>query len=467
MIGASRQMSKDALTTILIASAVFLASTFAPSAGEAAVAKRDRPQLIIAGKLADYDKRPLTSSRAGATILASDVAGSGIARIEIEVDGRKAAVHGFHCNPSCPPWARTQFTYQQGKYGGGSHAVTVTATTGAGRSVERTIGVEPRPSAGGAAQAPQSSPAIYLPASNAAGLPNGTITHVAGAAITALAAIRHTIGAAGPGPPDAQPALYVTAASPHDLTRQVATDTIRFARSQGPGPSLLIFDFGAARHKGGRWGTSLRSGTFFTNGQIASALQTAAHVYSQHYEQGDVTFVYGTSNSNLGTDQGAYKPLNAKTAREAGKRQAAAVASLHLYAHESAAPGGDIEPGYPNTVPPKVSIALVRGASAQGTPYYNVGTANCTGSRCVNGWSVRDICAVSTGGARFSLPEIYYHTPTDQSEQWAAVRERCGIKVFAGASASLLGHYSPSEAWQLLNQRAHVGVGPVIVVWPE
>jgi hypothetical protein len=181
-----------------------------------------------------------------------------------------------------------------------------------------------------------------------------------------------------------------------------------------------------------------------------------------------VTIVYATSNSHIGDPKHGYTPLNTKTAYAAGRQQNITVSHLHLYDNESAAVGGDIEPGYPNKARPKVSVALVRGASAgKGNPYYNVGTAPCNGNTCKNHWTMQDVCAITHGGGRLAVPEIYYATPADQSKQWAAVRRRCGITAFAGAAASRLGHYTPTQSWELLRKRGKVGVGPVIVVWPE
>ena len=90
-------------------------------------------------------------------------------------------------------------------------------------------------------------------------------------ALTAVAAMRQVIGAEPKEPPNAQPAFYMTASNPADLRRQAAADAARFARSQGDGPALLVLDFGAARHRGNQWGTSLRDAAFFSNQDIASS----------------------------------------------------------------------------------------------------------------------------------------------------------------------------------------------------
>jgi hypothetical protein len=436
----------------------------APAAS--AASKSSGPELFISGRLADYDHRPLEVQQASADILAVGSAHSGIARIEVAVDGKQRALGRPRCRPSCPSSARLAFSYRKGRFGPGDHKIVVTATDESGHTVRDTISVSDMPvvsSQGGAA--PSSVP--YLPASNAVGLPRNAVGNAAHIAITAVTAMRQVIGAEPKGPPDAQPAFYMTASNAADLRRQAAADAARFARGQGDGPALLLLDFGAARHRGKQWGTSLRDGPFFSNQDIASALEAAARAYDNAYRQGDVTIVYSTTNAHLGDPGPGYRPLNVRTAREAGHQQAVTIDHLHLYSHESAASGGDIEPGYPNTVSPKVTIALVQGAAAGGDPYYDVGTAPCTGDTCVNGWTVRDVCAVTTGGGRLAIPEIYFETPIDQSVQWAAVQKKCGIPVFAGASASLQGHFEPNQSWTLLGQRANVGVGPALVVFPE
>jgi hypothetical protein len=436
-------------------------------ARDASATSRSRgPELFISGSLADDDHRPLEAKTASANILAVGVPSSGIAKIEVAVDGKRIAGASPSCRPSCPSSARLALTYRQDRFGPGDHKVVVTTTDASGNAARETISVRDAPVVpSGGGPAPPSTP--YLPASNAAGLPSNTVGNAAHVALTAVAAMRHLVGAEANGPPDAQPAFYMTASNVADLRRQAADDAARFARSQGDGPGLLVLDFGAARHRGQEWGTSLRDSAFFSNQDIASALAAAARAYDKAYQQGDVTIVYSTTNAHIGDPGAGYRPLNVRTAREAGRQQAVTIDHLHLYPHESAASGGDIEPGYPNTVSPKVSIALVQGAAAGGDPYYDVGTAPCTGDTCVNGWTVQDVCAVTTGGGRLAIPEIYFETPIDQSAQWAAIQKKCGIPVFAGASASLQGHYEPNQSWRLLGQRTNVGVGPALVVFPE
>ena len=266
------------------------------------------------------------------------------------------------------------------------------------------------------------------------------------------------------GPPSPAPAFYLTASSASDLRHQAYDAAARFARKQGPGSALLMLDFGAARRHRGSWGVSLRSGTFFSNDEVHSALQAAAQGYHDKYRQGEVTIVYVNSNANLGDPGHRFQALNKRTAREAGEEQAKAIRDLHLYPNESIAVGGDIEPGYDLVGSPEVSIELVAGAAAEsGGPYYDIGTAPCRANRCVNGWTPRDICAVASGGGRQALPEVYFAI---QAVGWANVQKQCGIKTFAGASASPVGDLSPEQSWRRLGEETGAEVGDALVVWP-
>jgi hypothetical protein len=268
--------------------------------------------------------------------------------------------------------------------------------------------------------------------------------------------------------PNPQPAFYLTAAGAGDLRRQAYDAGARFARSQGPGRSLLALDFGAARLKDGTYGTALRSGTFFGNAQIRRALQAAARGYRDEYRQGSVTIVYANSNAYLGRPGPGYEAFTEETAREAGERQAGAVSELELYAHQTATVGGDIEPGYDVTADPDLSIAMVAGAlaGADGSSYFDFGTAPCTDGKCVNGWTVQDVCEVASGGGRQAVPEIYFERLVDQPAQWAAVQEACRIEAFAGVSSSPLGELTPAESWRALKAETPVGVDPIVVVFP-
>ena len=266
-----------------------------------------------------------------------------------------------------------------------------------------------------------------------------------------------------------QPAFYLTAANHTDLKRQAYAAGARFARTQGPGRSVLVLDFGAARlRRNGTYGAALRSGTFFSNKEIHDALQAAARGLKDHHRRGRVTIVYATSNSYLGWPGRRYRAFDAHTARKAGKRQAKAVAGLRLSRHQSASVGGDIEPSFDRVGSPEVSLALVAGAdSILREPYFDVGTAPCEGHSCKNGWTPRDICKVASGRGRVVLPEIYFdRPPIDQPQQWAEMKKRCEIGRFAGVSANRIGKFSPRESWDELRSKTRARVDPVIVVWP-
>jgi hypothetical protein len=269
------------------------------------------------------------------------------------------------------------------------------------------------------------------------------------------------------GGPNPQPAFYLTAANPADLTRQAYAAGARFARGQGPGRSVLVLDFGAARLKHGTYGAALRDGTFFSHQEIGAALQAAARGYDDHHERGSVTIVYANSNAFLSRPGKGYTRFDERIAREAGERQARTLAGLDLSRRQTATVGGDIEPGYDVFGKPEISIALVAGAnSASRGLYHNVGTAPCSGGKCLNGWTPRDICEVAGGPGRAVLPEIYSESPTDQPSQWAEIQKTCGIESFAGVSASPAGDLSAQESWDALRAKTPARVDPVIVVWP-
>jgi hypothetical protein len=271
--------------------------------------------------------------------------------------------------------------------------------------------------------------------------------------------------ASGPNP---QPGFYLTARNAADLERQATAAGARFARSQGRGEAVMVLDFGAARRRDdGVYGAALRSGTFFTNREIAGALQAAARGYDRHHQRGSVTIVYANSNAFLSRPGRGYTPFDEQIAREAGQAQAKTLEGLELSSNQRAAVGGDIEPGYDLVGKPEISIALVRGAnSASGRPYYDVGTAPCEGDKCVNGWAPSDVCEVAGGEGRVVLPEIYFDEAIDQPAQWAAMQKTCEIDTFAGVSASPVGSFSPKASWDELRGKTPARVEPVIVVWP-
>jgi hypothetical protein len=297
---------------------------------------------------------------------------------------------------------------------------------------------------------------------------NGKAWRALVAAVSIALAAMAGVGCGGDdddtGTPTPLPAYYLTASSAADLRHQAYDAAARFARKQDAGSGLLMLDFGAARRRGGTWGASLRSGTFFSNDEVHDALQAAADGYNDHYRQGEVTIVYLTTNANLVNPGGRFAKFDKDAAREAGEQQVSAIRDLDLHPHESVAVGGDIEPGYDTTGSPEVSIELVAGAVKEGGgPYYNVGTAPCKGERCVNGWTPEHICEVSAGGGRQALPEIYF---AEQAEGWTEVKEHCDIKLWAGASASPLGDLSPKASWRHLRRKTRAEVGHAIVVFP-
>ncbi len=204
---------------------------------------------------------------------------------------------------------------------------------------------------------------------------------------------------------------------------------------------------------------------------LHEALNSAARGFHDHRRGGSVTIVYAASNALLGAGGNGDQALTAKTAHEAGRRQALTLRGLQLDSHETAAVGGDIEPGYDLIAPPKVSVSLVAGAVSVpklGRPYYDVGTAPCSGDKCTNGWSLRrDICAVASGPGRRALPEIYYGPPLDQAKDWTAAAKACNIHAFAGASGEKSADYTPAQSWRVLRDKAKAGVGRVLVVFPE
>lgn len=267
--------------------------------------------------------------------------------------------------------------------------------------------------------------------------------------------------------PDPQPAFYITASSPSALERRAHAAGVRFARSQKADRGVLILDFGAARVRRGTHGAALRGGQFFSNAQIASALEAAARGYAEARRRGSATLVYANSNAFLGRPGSGYTPFDEELAREAGEQQARTVTGLDLPDGVSASVGGDVEPGYDPVASPDVSIALVDGAnSVAESPYYNVGSAPCRGNRCTGGWTVRDLCEVAARPGVAALPEIYFTGKIDQPSQWADVRRTCGIERFAGVSASPAGELSPHRSWRTLRRSTGAAVDPVIVVFP-
>lgn len=272
---------------------------------------------------------------------------------------------------------------------------------------------------------------------------------------------------AGKGP-QPLPGFYLTASSSSDLEKQAYAAGARFAGRQTSGHAILALDFGAARVKSGTHGTALRGGTFFSNDDIGDAIEEAAKGYGDHHQGGSATIVYANSNASIGDPGSGYEKFDESTASEAGKEQAEAVKGLDLGSDASASVGGDIEPGYDKAGSPSVATAMVEAAAdeASGT-YYDFGTAPCDPQgRCVNGWRTEDICKVASGSGRSALPEIYFDELIDQPRQWFDVARSCGIKSYAGVSASPLGRLSPSQSYKALRKSGKAEVDPVIVVFP-
>ena len=271
--------------------------------------------------------------------------------------------------------------------------------------------------------------------------------------------------AKGPNP---QPGFYLTAHNPPDLERQAMAAGARFARSQGRGEAVMVLDFGAARRRDdGVYGAALRSGTFFSNREIAGALQAAARGYDRHHRRGSVTIVYANTNAFLSRPGRGYTPFDEEIARrgrpctgEDARRARALVESAdgrrrgHRAGLRPRRQAGDLDRARP------------RGERGLRRPYYDVGTAPCEGDKCVNGWTPRDVCEVAGGEGRVVLPEIYFDKAIDQPAQWAAMQKACEIETFAGVSASPVGSFSPKASWDELRGRTPAHVEPVIVVWP-
>jgi hypothetical protein len=407
--------------------ATLVVAVAAPAVGAGAAARTRSqspgaagPKLFVAGRLADFEHRPLRAAQAEATILATGSGpGSGIARIAVSVDGKRAALDRVGCRPRCPRAATFGFTYKARRFGPGRHRVRIVAADAQGRKARRVI----------------------------------VIGTAAGGGVR--------------GAPEPDPAYYLTAASAADLRLQAYDDGARFASGQGGGHGLLLLDFDAARRHGQLWGARLRGGTFFSNRQIGSALEAAAAGYHRRHRRGRVTIVYANSNANMGDPGHGDHPFGVRAAREAGRRQGRTVRRLHLFGDESAAVAGDIEPGFDVVAPPRASVAMVSGAvAAAGKPYFDIGTAPCHGRDCTNGWTPKEICAIVRGGGRYAIPEVYFGPPLNQADEWATIQAECGITAFAGVSASSIGTYTPQESWALLNAKANAPIDRTLLVFP-
>jgi hypothetical protein len=420
----------ELLRAALIALATLMAM---PSVSGAATGKGSGIGLYVAGSLADADGGRLTGESAVARILAMSpgARSEGVARIEVVVSsaGNPVSSRSFECSASCPESGRLAFRYEVGRFGRGRREVTIKAVGGAGESVTRTIVVHgaPRVTGQGTSAGSDANRSRTVP----------------------------------------QPAFYLTAPDPKGLRRQAYVAAARFARRQDEGHSLLVFDFGAARLKGPTFGTSLRSGTFFTNAQIGAALEAAARGHHDHYRRGTATIVYANSNASLVDPRRGYRSFNHQRADQAGQQQARVLGELRTFSHQKVAVGGDIEPGYDyGANGARAARAMVAGAvdGARGRPYFDVGTAPCNrGGRCGTGWTIEDICSVSSDPGRHPIPEIYLG---QQAQQWGAVASRCGIGSFPGVSSSPIAGLTPPESRRLLRVETNATIGDPLIVWP-
>ncbi len=254
-------------------------------------------EMFVSGTLADSDGRPLEAKSAEATAFAFDRA-DGVASIEVTVDGKRVAIDRLKCKGSCPQSTTFDFKYVAKRYGNDHHDIAMTATDGTGHDLTRYVSIDRKPAGGSG------------------------------------------------GAPTPVPAFYITAPNENDLSRQVSKAAERVADKQGSGRTLLALDFGAARLKGNTYGSALRSGTFFSNDQIKTALEAAARSYRQHRRRGAITIVYVNTNGNISDPGKGYTKFDKKTARTAGENQGKVVADLKVFPHITAAVGGDIEPGY-------------------------------------------------------------------------------------------------------------------------
>jgi len=255
-------------------------------------------------------------------------------------------------------------------------------------------------------------------------------------------------------PPKPVPAWYMTATNVTDLIRQARHNACAFAKLQPKSSRLMLFDFGAARkYRDGTFGANLGKIKRFRNSGILRALKKAAQKYERCHRRGSATIAYGNTNSMP-------RYMNKEDAFEAGLHQAATIRRLrkfqhrqHDYDHQSAATGGDIEPGWGQ---PGVTKALVRGANGA-SPYFNFGNAGgCPGQPgapgCHNGWSLADLGEVSVGRRSRPLPQVYRPY---EAVQWARIQRRWDGKfVFAGVTGAPIESLSPTESWMTLRRKA-------------
>jgi Bacterial Ig-like domain len=401
------------------------------------------PTVAIAGQLADADGQPLRADTAAARIQATDEAsgGSGVARIEVAVDGTVAATDTVDCSPTCPTEANTTYAFKGGDWGSGRHALTVTAVDAAGNARDVVLEIDvPAPSA-------------------AAG---------SGAVAKAPAASKRR------GAPEPVPAWYMNATNLHDLIIAARDDACAVARGQPNHTRLMLLDFGQARRgKDGSFGARLTLvGKFFDNQEILQALKAAANRYRSKkcHSVGSAVIAYGNTN-HMPDDMGNSE------AHRAGRLQAAKAHDLLRYerqqqaAHPPSGGGyqylgvavaGDIEPGWDF---PRITRALVDGANGgSGGHYFNFGNVGPCHHRLLKDWTLGDLGIVSRSESARPLPEIY---SACHAQQWVRVRNHWlsnhrrgyrfhGVTTEPRSAGATLG---PSEGWRKLHAGSggHVG----------
>ena len=105
------------------------------------------PGLVLGGPLAEADGKELETETAELTIDAKDLGPtggpSGIAELEIKVDGESVHTESWECSPTdCPESVSDAYTYKKVDWGPGPHDVAVTATDKAGNSHTERVAVD-------------------------------------------------------------------------------------------------------------------------------------------------------------------------------------------------------------------------------------------------------------------------------------------------------------------------------------
>jgi len=239
-------------------------------------------------------------------------------------------------------------------------------------------------------------------------------------------------------------AYYMTATTVSGLENQAYNDAHYFAAHNPNANRVLILDFGAARCISGNCGTHNTCpvtgatygaedfgspNTFFTNGDILNAMESASQGLHDGYTSGINIIAYGTNNSN-------FTGMTYQDICSAGYYQSERVSSLasyetsHGYVDQGATAASDIEPSYSG---PVQAQQLVNGDTNQGYAlYWDYGSADgcpTSGSGgCNNGWSQHDVGYVSFDGAAVPLPEIY--NISANASQWTVIAHQWGNGYF-------------------------------------